>query len=87
MAEKISPKRVGYSLAAVAGVIYVVCAILVAIAPLWTVSFFGALFHGIDISKIATTPDLGKTVLGFVEIVVLGWLAGWFFAKVYNSAR
>ena len=33
MAEKLSVKRVGYSLAAVFGIVYAVCAVLVAISP------------------------------------------------------
>jgi len=85
MAEKLNKKRVAYSLAVVFGAVYLACAILVAIAPAWTVSFFGALFHGIDIAQIARTPvPLGSAVLGFIEIVVIGYLVGWLFAAVYN---
>jgi len=86
MADRLNAKRVGYSLAAVSGIVYLACAILVAIAPSWTVSFFGALFHGIDITQIARTPvPLGSTVLGLVEIVVLGYVVGWLYAKIYNK--
>jgi hypothetical protein len=88
MADKLNAKRVGYSLAAVAGIIYLVCAILVAVAPVWTVSFFGALFHGIDITQIAVAPvSLANTILGLIEIIVLGFVAGWLFVKVYNSLK
>ncbi len=86
MAEKISSKKVAYSLALVAGIVYLVCAVLVAIAPTWTVNFFGALFHGIDISQIARTPvPLTTTILGLIEIVVLGYLVGWLFGAVYSK--
>ena len=86
MTDKLNAKRVGYSLAAVSGIVYLACAILVAIAPSWTVGFFGALFHGIDITQIARTPvPLGSTVLGLVEIVVLGYVVGWLYAKIYNK--
>jgi len=86
MADRLNAKRVGYSLAAVSGIVYLACAILVAIAPSWTVGFFGALFHGIDITQIARTPvPLGSTVLGLVEIVVLGYVVGWLYAKIYNK--
>ena len=85
MAEKISSKRVAYSLAVVAGIVYLACAILVAIAPTWTVNVFGALFHGIDISQIARTPvPLTSAILGLVEVVILGYLIGWLFGAVYN---
>lgn len=85
MAEKISSKRVAYSLALVAGIVYLACAILVAIAPTWTVNIFGALFHGIDISQIARAPvPLTSTILGLIEIIVIGYLVGWLFGAVYN---
>ncbi len=88
MADKLSEKRVAFSLATVAGIVYIVCAILVAIAPAWTVNTFGALFHGIDISQIARdSVPLGSTILGLVEIVVLALIVGWLFAKVYNSMK
>ena len=86
MAENLKPKSVGYSLALVAGIVYLACAILVAIAPTWTVNVFGALFHGIDITQIARTPvPLTSTILGLIEIVVMGYLVGWLFGAVYNK--
>ncbi|MDO8508651.1 MAG: DUF5676 family membrane protein [Nanoarchaeota archaeon] len=86
MAEKLNEKKVAFSLAIVAGIVYIVCAILVAIAPAWTVNTFGALFHGIDISQIAKeSVSLGNTITGLVEIVVLALIVGWLFAKIYNS--
>ncbi len=88
MADKLSPKRVALSLASVAGIIYIVCAILVAIAPAWTVNTFGALFHGIDISKIArASVPITSTILGLIEIIILALIVGWLFAKIYNSIR
>ncbi|MEK7062735.1 MAG: DUF5676 family membrane protein, partial [Patescibacteria group bacterium] len=69
------------------GIVYLACAILVAIAPTWTVNVLGALFHGIDISKIAMAQSLGRTALGLVEIIILGLVAGWLYAKTYNSMK
>ena len=88
MAEKLDGKRVALSLAIVSGIAYIVCALLIAIAPEGTLSFFGALFHGIDITKIAATNlTIGSTILGFVEIIVLGYILGWLFAVIYNKLR
>ncbi len=87
MADKLNTRKVSYSLAVVAGIVYLVCAVLVAVAPVLTVNLFGALFHGIDISKISTTPSLGRTILGLIEIVILGFVVGWLFAKIYNSVK
>ena len=86
MAEKISSKRVAYSLAVVAGIVYLACAILVAIAPTWTVNLFGALFHGVDITQIErTSVSLTSAILGLIEIIVIGYLIGWLFGAVYNK--
>ena len=88
MTDKLNPKRIALSLAIVTGLVYIVCAILVAIAPIWTVNTFGALFHGIDISKIAReSVPITSTILGLVEIIILALIVGWLFAKVYNSFR
>ena len=87
MAE-INSVKFGLALASVAGLAYVVCAILIAIAPESTVNLFGSLFHGIDINKIASDSiSLGRTVLGFIEIIVLGYIAGWLFGKIYNKLK
>ena len=85
MSNKLNVKKTGLTLAIVIGIVYIVCAILIAIAPTATVNVFGALFHGIDISKIAATPTLGRTILGLVEILALGYIVGWLFAVIYNK--
>lgn len=87
MADKLNVKRVALSLAYVASIVYIACAILIAIAPTTIVNIFGALFHGIDISQIASTPSIGRTILGLVEIFVLGAVVGWLFAKIYNKVK
>lgn len=85
MMDKLNVKRTSYSLAAVVGIVYLICAILIAIAPTLTVNVFGALFHGIDITQIARTPvPLTSTILGLIEIVVMGYLIGWLYGTVYN---
>ena len=87
MAEKLNAKRVSLSLAAVAGIISIVCALLVLVAPQATMNLFGAIFHGIDISQITKPLTLGSALLGTVEAIVLALIAGWLFAKIYNSIR
>ena len=85
MTHGFNPKSLGLALAIVSGTAYIVCALLFAIAPASTLNFFSALFHGIDITPIAgTTVPLSTAVLGFFESVILAFVLGWFFAKVYN---
>ena len=87
MAEKLSAKRVSLSLAAVAGIISIVCALLILIAPQATMNLFGAIFHGIDISQITKTITLGGALLGTVEIIVMALIVGWLYAKIYNAIK
>lgn len=88
MADKLNAKKVAISLAIVSAILYIACALLVAIAPEFTVKMFSSMFHGIDISKIASTSiSLGGTLLGLVVIVAYALIAGWLFALVYNKIK
>ena len=87
MSGNLSPKRMANALAITAGIVSLVCYILILIAPAGTISFFGAIFHGIDISSITKTISLAYGLLGVVEAIVLGWIIGWLFAKIYNSLK
>ena len=83
--NKLNVKAVAYSLAAVSGIFYIICAALIAIAPEATIKLFGSLFHGINIELIAQkTISLGSAIAGFIEIVFGSLLTGWLFAAIYN---
>ena len=85
MTNALNPKIVALSLASVAGILYILCALFVAIVPQASLNFFAAIFHGIDITQIKQTDiSFGSTLLGLVEIVVYSFIAGWLFAAVYN---
>lgn len=86
--DKLNEKKVAFSLAGTSGVIYVICAILVAISPVGTVKVFGYLFHGIDVSKIMReSVTFMGTVIGLIEIIILGAVVGYIFAMIYNKIK
>ncbi|MBS3157147.1 hypothetical protein J4442_03165 [Candidatus Woesearchaeota archaeon] len=85
--EKLNPKKVSLSLAATSGIVSAACALLIAVAPQFTVNLFGAVFHGIDLSKIQKTMTVSGTILGTVEVIILALITGWLFAKIYNSFK
>lgn len=87
MSEKLNAKRVSLSLAAVGGIVSVVCAILLAIAPKFTINLFGAIFHSIDMSQITKPITFGRAVFGTVEVIVIALIAGWLFAVIYNKIK
>ena len=85
MKEELSPKKVSLSLAFVTGIVSIICALLLAIAPKATLKLFGAIFHGMDITKIAVAISLGSAILGTVVAIVLALITGWLFAVIYNK--
>ena len=88
MADKLSPKRVSLSLAVVTAIVSIVCVLLVAIAPEAALKLLGAIFHGIDITKIAAASvSFGSAVFGTIVAVVLALIIGWIFAVVYNKVK
>lgn len=83
--EKLKPNVVSWSLASIASLVYVFCVLLVFIAPEITINFFKYIFHGIDITQIASydLQPLG-IIIGFIEVVAFSFIFGWYFAKIYN---
>ncbi|MBS3095333.1 hypothetical protein J4231_01515 [Candidatus Woesearchaeota archaeon] len=85
MASKLNPKVVSLSFASVAAIWYVACAAFVLIFPDSAISVFGNIFHGIDISQIATSSiTAGGLVIGLIEVTIGSLLTGWIFAEIYN---
>lgn len=88
MDNKLDEKKVAFSLAGTSGIIYIICAVLIAIFPTGTVRTFGYLFHGIDISRIAReSVPFTETIIGLVEIVALSLIVGYIFAVIYNKIK
>ena len=81
------PWVIGAALAVTVGVVYVVCAVAVALFPDGTLAFFNTWAHGVDVTlvKRPATKPLATTewIFGFVSIVVSGYLVG----ALYGWAR
>ena len=74
------------ALAVVMGVLYIVCRLLVGIAPDLFRSIAQSWFHGYDLSAIpAGSTTFGGFLLGLITAVLATWLFGYFFAWVYNK--
>jgi 2TM family of unknown function (DUF5676) len=86
MSEKLNEKAFASALMAISALLYTACAVLFTIAPQASLGFFSRMFHGIDITKIATAtkPSLGSVALGLAEIVLATYIIGWTFAALYN---
>ena len=76
----------GIALALTLAILSVVCLLFLLIAPTLALNLFGSFMHGVDLTKIAVTPSFGgKTLLGFLVVVVGGYLIGIIFAAIYNK--
>ena len=88
MVNELNPKRTANALGITAGIVSLVCYLLILIAPASTINFFGSIFHSIDLNKIAVEPvSIGVGFLGVIESIILGWIIGGLFAKIYNSMK
>lgn len=82
---KLNEKALANASAVLVAIVYVVCALFVAVLPDLSRAVAGSWFHGIDLESIWTGTPRGNFVLGLATAVVLSWLAGWVFARVYNK--
>lgn len=74
----------GLSCAIITGAAYIVCAVAYAVAPAATLAFFGFLFHGIDLLKVATTITLSGVISGFIIAFVGTYIIVRLCAALYN---
>lgn len=81
---KLNERALANASAVLVAVVYVVCALFVAILPDFSRAVAGSWFHGIDLNSIWTGAPRGNFVLGFVSSVLLAWVSGWAFAALYN---
>ena len=84
----INPKRLGLAVATAAGLFYLGCVVLMAIAGAPALAtFFNGLFHGFDLTPIlAANIGFWTTALGLINTVILSWLFGALIAVSYNLA-
>ncbi len=77
----------GAALAVTVGIVYIVCAVAVALFPEGTLAFFNTWLHGVDLTLVkrpATKPlTAGEWLYGFVSAVAAGYVAG----ALYGWAR
>lgn len=71
--------------AIITGIVYIVCALAVAVFPGFFRLVAESWVHGIDLGLIWTGGPRDNFLVGFITAVIGTWLAGWAFAWVYNK--
>lgn len=81
---RLDARSFGLAAGAAAAVLFLICAVAVAIAPQATTAIAGELIHA-DLSGIARTLTLGTFVGGLICWFFGTTLTFWFVAWVYNQ--
>ncbi len=77
----------GLAAALTGAIIYTLCSLAVWLWPAQSISFFSRWFHGIDLTKIAVTPQITVSgfVLGLIGVIIVLYLVGLIYAWFYNK--
>lgn len=83
---KLNEKVIAHSLAIVAGAYYIICILLVYIAPDLYKNIAISWAHGVDLAQIwrGSPPESGTMLWGLVAFTVSAWITGYIFAFLYN---
>lgn len=79
---------VSLSLAITMVMAYLVCAFFVYLFPTGTLLFFNTWFHGIDLTKIASSRPMAfiDFIIGFISTFLVSYLTGAIFTVIYNTS-
>jgi hypothetical protein len=87
---RMSPITQGLILSLTIGVLYLLCAILVAIAPNILQSALALVTHGLNLAPLAQNVapmTLPGVLLGLVALMAYSFLAGAIYAVIHNLLR
>lgn len=82
---KLNEKALANTSALLVGIVYIVCAFLVAVFPDLFRVIAESWFHGIDLGEIWTGAPRGNFIVGLITAASGSWLTGWAFAWIYNK--
>jgi len=79
-------KKFAFALAQAAGIVYVVCAALVAVAPSVAWKMAGWISHMTNLEVLGRGLTFGGFLLGLVQVVIYAYVSGWLFSALYNHS-
>ena len=82
---KLNSKAAGIALAAVLGGLYVICLVLLSVFPMPIFGIGANMFHGVQL--VTRTMSMLGTLSGLIAWLVVGFIAGFAFAKIYNKIQ
>ncbi len=84
---KINKNGFALAVGGVMGVIYIVCAIFIALWPQFALQLFGWLVHLVNVEKFAgdVAITLGGFIWGLIQVVVYTYVGAWLIAWLHNK--
>jgi len=82
---EISKNKFAMAAASTMGVWYIICALIVSIAPDFALAVFGWMIHLVNLeTAVSGGVAFPGVIFGFVAVVVLAYLTAYVFAWFYN---
>lgn len=83
---ELNKKEFSLAAAGTMGIVYIICAVFVAIAPNFAIKLFGWLVHLVNVVKFAGDVKItvGGFLAGLVQILVYTFIGAWLFAWLHN---
>ena len=85
--SRLNPMGIGLTLAITAGLLYLLCALVVAVFPGALSAVFSLVVHDFNVAPLAeqvAPMSLAKVLFGWLAITGYGFVAGLLFAVVNN---
>ncbi|MEK7460563.1 MAG: DUF5676 family membrane protein [Patescibacteria group bacterium] len=83
---ELNTQKFALAAAETAGILYIACALFVAVAPELAMTLLGWLAHLTNTDALARSVTMSGAILGFIQVVVYVYIAVWIFTSLYNRA-
>ena len=83
---KVHPHPIGVAAGLTAGIVYLICAVVVTLWPTLSLRFFANWFHGVDLIKIATPVQFTfwTFILGLLSAILFFYVIGLVYGLLYK---
>lgn len=85
---ELNKKKFAWAGAQTMGIVYVVCAVFVALWPDFAMRLFGWLAHLVDVDKFAgdVRVTVGSFIGGLAQVLLYTYVGAWLFAWLHNRS-
>ncbi|MBS3149457.1 hypothetical protein J4455_02065 [Candidatus Woesearchaeota archaeon] len=81
---KLNAKHFIFTMTTFVAVVYIICAILILMAPVTSIKIANLLFHGLDLTKISRTIGFVDIVYGFIVSTIATVIYSAIFVTIWN---